>query len=102
VTQRLQIINMALACCVKTPLNSLQLDPILRLMTLQLQRQRCNSLQRFQLVEKILVFKMSVATGSVVNFYSAGVVTRGRSIGCELVNKQANTHTASPLDFDSK
>jgi hypothetical protein len=57
--------------------------PILRLLNLQLQRQRFSRLGRFFQRRKTIFFvlKTRQATCGVVKIYHAGVVTRDRSIG---------------------
>jgi hypothetical protein len=62
------------------------LDPILRILNLQLQRQYCCRLQRFKKYkgENIFVFNMHKASCGIVNFYSAGVVTHDHRIGSSI------------------
>jgi hypothetical protein len=63
------------------------MDPILRLLNLQLQRWRCSRLERFKVSESIFfILKTCYAISCVVNFYTAGVVTRDRMIDCMVVS----------------
>jgi hypothetical protein len=58
------------------------LQPILRLLKLQLQRQRrCRFERIFKVEENVLLFKTHQDTHGIVNFYSADVVNRSRRIG---------------------
>jgi hypothetical protein len=67
----------------------INLDLILRLRNLQLQRQRCSRLERFFKVEKnTFVFKMHSATRGVINLYIAGIVTHDRRIGSRYVSRK--------------
>jgi hypothetical protein len=59
---------------------------ILRLLNLQLQRQRWSRLERFYVREKYFYYKTRHAISCAVNFYNAGVVTWSRRIGSRLVN----------------
>jgi hypothetical protein len=62
--------------------NSIEPEPISRLLNLQLQRQRCSRLERFYIGEKIIfILQTRLAFSCIVNFYNAGVVTRSRRIG---------------------
>jgi hypothetical protein len=57
------------------------LGPILRLLHLQLQRQRCGSwLEFFKVEENVIVLKTPYATHGDVNFYSSAVVNSSRGI----------------------
>jgi hypothetical protein len=57
-------------------------NPIIRLLNLQLHRQRCSRLERLNQSRIILYcFKTQHVTRGVVNFYSAGDVTVERRIG---------------------
>jgi hypothetical protein len=53
-----------------------ELDPILRFLNVQLQRQRCSRLESFKSEKNYFYLKTRHAINSAVNFYNAGVVTR--------------------------
>jgi hypothetical protein len=59
-------------------------QPILRLLNLQLQRQRCSRLDRFYIRENILYSKNELCYWLRCKFYNAGVVTHSRRIGARV------------------
>jgi hypothetical protein len=64
-------------------------EPILRLLNLQLQRWRW--LERFYIGEKmIFILKTRRAISCAVNFYNAGVVTQSRRIGATIASYNAS------------
>jgi hypothetical protein len=64
---------------VPDPANAL--EPILRFLNLQLQRQRCSRLEFLNRRKIVFNLKTRHAINSAVNLYNAGVVTRDRRIG---------------------
>jgi hypothetical protein len=73
------------------------LEPILQLLNLRIHGHHCGTQVREFIKWKVNVFSLKThhATGGVVNFYSAGVVTHDRRIGSWLVNvtwSQSNDH----------
>jgi hypothetical protein len=56
-------------------------EPILRVLNLQLQRQRCCGLERFYIGKIIFILKTRYAISRFVHFHNAGVVARDRRIG---------------------
>jgi hypothetical protein len=73
--------------------------PILRLLNLQLQRQRCSRLERFfKAGENIFVFETYYwPTRGIVNFPSAGILTVDHRIGSWLPLKSHPYLVAPPL-----
>jgi hypothetical protein len=76
------------------------MEPILRLLNLQLQRQCCSRPERFFIIEEKIPFKTHKATGGVVNFYSAGVVTQNRRIGSSFVNECLSLRKSLRLAYE--
>jgi hypothetical protein len=58
-----------------------RLEPILRLLNLQLQSKRFSRLERCLQKRKKLIIKTRYAISCTVNFYNAGVVTQSCRIG---------------------
>jgi hypothetical protein len=67
-------------------------EPILRLLNLQLQRQRFSN---FKAEENIFVVKTHWATRGVVNIYNAGVVADVCRIGSRVLKKLTQIITAN-------